>query len=322
MSFSPLQQLTRLPGRLNGGLVPALSKRFTRFARSNELTWRYLFNSSPTLSYRINRPALSGEAARILDELNQNGICLTSVGELPELDASFNELNATVEKLEDELRDQITAGRASANDLNTIGQKTFLFKLLGVRPTLDPNNVYVRFALQKPILQIANAYFGMFTRLRDYNVWHTFVTNGHGRESQLWHCGREDFSVLKVFVYLSDVDDGAGPLTYALGTHQKQGLRRAPEGFLEKDGKKRSSDQQMAEVVEPSRWVRCVGPKSTIVFVDTTGYHKGGLAREQDRLLYFCTFVSQASQMRERFQRAGTLSLPRNKEQAFALSAN
>ena len=47
-----------------------------------------------------------------------------------------------------ELADQLAAARAVANDQTSINQqKNYLFPLLGERPVLDTNSIYVRFAL-------------------------------------------------------------------------------------------------------------------------------------------------------------------------------
>src|SRR5262249_40807299 len=152
------------------------------------------------------------------------------------------------------------------------------------------------------ILKVANSYLGMCARLRFYNVWQTFSTNAEARESQLWHRDREDRLIFKAFVYLEDVPEFAGPFTYALGSHPKGNEKRKPRSFLE-DGVERSTDAQMAEVIPPERWVSGVGQKGTIVFADTRGYHKGGLARTEDRIMYTCMFTSPASESREFFQR-------------------
>jgi hypothetical protein len=302
-------------------MTPTPLKQMVRAARRFEFTWRYGFNFAPTLSYKFGHRSLSDEAKRVLTDLNRNGVAFTSDLTLLGPNSFYQELSAAVERLEHDLADQLAAKRAAANDCTAIGQKTFLCELLGRRPKLITNDIYARFALQSPILQIANAYFGMYTKLRDYNVWHTFPTQVQARESQLWHHDREDRYILKVFVNLSDIDEGAGPFTYAVGSHLKGTLRRRPASFLEADDVRRSTDEQMAEVVPPERWVKGIGPKGTIIFADTRGYHKGGLVRERDRILYFCMFTSQASQSKEILERPCRVSLPPDREQAFALSA-
>src|SRR3989442_4113349 len=268
-------------------LLPTNLRRLVRAGRKFEFTWRYLFNLQPTLAFQFSSSSLKGEAARVLAELNRNGIAITSARKLLGARSCFNELSWAVDGLEDELTSHLRTVRTTADDIDAVGRKTVIVELLGAQPVLDLNNVYSRFALQKPLLQIANTYFGMYTRLRYYNVWHTFATRGKPRESQLWHRDREDYYILKVFVYLSDVDESAGPFTYAAGSHLKGKLRKQPGYSLEGDIK-RSNDSQMAEVVSPERWIKGVGPRGTIIFADTRGYHKGGLARERDRIMYTC----------------------------------
>ncbi len=298
---------------------PATIRRKLAFAgRHFTPTWRYGFNLKSTLAYKLDQPQLSGEAARILAELNHNGAAITSVEKLLGDDSCFNELSRAVDRIEDEWADRIASERAKADE-HDAARKTFIFQLLGERPELDPASVYARFALQQPILQIANAYFGMYTRLRFYNVWHTLRTSTPARESQLWHRDREDHLILKLFVYFSDVDEGAGPFTYAPGTHRKGAVKQQPEFFIE-NGVRRTTDQQMAAVVPRDSWIKAFGKKGTILLADTGGFHKGGLAREKDRILYTCLFTSPTSQAPELFKRPARVELPKNKAQAMALA--
>ncbi len=302
---------------------PKLIRRKIAYAgRHFTPTWRYGFNLKSTLAYQFDQPdaqpALNGEADRVLDELNHSGIAITSVEKLFGNTSCFDELCRAVDELENDWAGQIATERANAHSYNT-SHKTFLFELLGKQPHLDPDGVYTRFALQQPILQISNAYFGMYTQLRYYNVWHTLTTKTEARESQLWHRDREDHSILKLFVYFMDIDEGAGPFTYAPGTHHKGAIRRTPEFFVE-NGVRRTNDNQMATIVPRERWVAGIGKKGTIVFADTAGYHKGGLARTHDRLMYTCMFTSPTSQAPEQFKRPQSLVLPADKAQAMALA--
>jgi hypothetical protein len=294
--------------------------KLKRAARNSKLAWQYAFNLSPTLAYRLNHTSVSGEAARVLADLDRDGVAITTAEALLGPASYYGELSSVVDRLEHDRGDDIASARMAADDHRAIGRKTFVFKLLGERPILDPTSVFGRFSLQRPILQIANAYFGMYTRLRYYNVWHTLRTLAPARESQLWHYDREDHQILKVFVYLSDVDNGAGPFTYAAGSHPKGRLRRHPNYVLE-GGVRRSDDLQMAEAVPREGWVEGVGPKGTIIFADTRGYHKGGLTRERDRIMYVCMFTSPASESEELLQRPERIQIPPDKECAFALSA-
>ena len=154
----------------------------------------------------------------------------------------FAELAAAVETLEGEWAERVERARAEADD-PLIGRKTFILELLGHRPELDPQSIFARFALQNEILRIANSYFGMFTQLRYYNVWHTLTTASPPRESQLWHYDRDDHLILKLFVYCSDVDEGAEAITYAPGTHRNRGNSRKGVGCLSSESRNRKPNR-------------------------------------------------------------------------------
>src|SRR5215468_9390752 len=299
----------------------SLRKRLAYAGRHFTPTWRYGFNLKSTLAYRRERSALSGisgEAGRVLDELNRTGVAITSADRLSGVGEYFAELDAAVGKLDGEWAERVELARAEA-DNPLIGRKTFILELLGHRPRLDPQSIFARFALQKEILQIANSYFGMFTQLRYYNVWHTLTTASPPRESQLWHYDRDDHLILKIFVYCSDIDEGAGAITYAPGAHRKGRIRKIPYSFLE-NGVRRWSDEQMDAVVPKEKWISGAGPKGAIVFADTRGYHKGGLARTSDRILYTCMFTSPTAQVAELFDRPEQTQFPADRTQAFALT--
>lgn len=262
-----------------------------------EFFWRYGFNLFPSLNYRLGSENDSTKAVRgVIDKLNRDGIAITSVSELLGTETSFADLESEVEKILTTRRDEIEELKLQANDTQSVGHKTFNVELLGSCVNFEPNAIFARFALQDTLLNIANEYFRMLVKLRYYNVWYTFATDSKARESQLWHFDREDNYILKVFLYLNDVDEGAGPFTYAPKTHPKGDLRgREPEYFLEQNVR-RTNDEQMAAVVPQENWLKATGKKGTIVFADTRGYHKGGEARTSDRLMYTCMYTSPASE--------------------------
>lgn len=271
-------------------------KNIARGQRHNEFFWRYGFNFRPSVNYKLNFPADTDQAvATVVKNLNRDGIAVTSVDELLADKTPFAELESAVESLLASRRDELAEIKLRAGDETAIGEKTFNVELLGSEVEFDAESPFARFSLQETFLNIANAYFGMLVKLRYYNVWQTFATSGAARESQLWHFDREDNYILKLFLYLKDVDEGAGPFTYAPKTHRKGVLwGKQPEFSLEHNVM-RSTDEQMAAVVPKENWVRGVGKKGTIIFADTRGFHKGGEARTDDRLMFTAMFTSPAS---------------------------
>jgi len=295
-----------------------LKARLGRAVRQSHFYWRYVANSRPWLEYRLRRPASGSPVQRaIVEDLRRDGVAITTVGSLFWDMRLYDELDAEVRTLERKMAKEIMEGRQRRE-----GEafKTYLVELLGPRPVLDPESSFVRFALAPEILNVANRYFGLLTKLRSFNVWLNFATSAPPRNSQLWHRDPEDRYILKMFVYLSDVDDESGPFFYAPGTHAYGHVRKQPDSFGELGTTaRRSDDAQMAAVVPKERWIRAIGPKGTIVFADTRGYHKGGWTRTKDRLAYNCMFTSQATTRGEYFDRKPGLSRPTDEAAAYAL---
>ncbi len=272
-------------------------RKILKASRKTDLVWRYGSNLNPTVKYKFESNSnLDENEKQILGNLNQNGIAVTNIESLLGNDSSFAELDESVAQMLAERDAELQDLKAKANDTSQVGKKNFNVELLGSKITFEPESIYARFALQQAFLNIANAYFGMHAKLRYYNVWYTFATEAEARESQLWHFDREDNYILKVFLYLKDVDEGAGPFTYAPKTHRK-GVNRSKQPKYTLEGNvRRSTDEQMAEVVPKKDWVRGTGRKGTIIFADTRGFHKGGEAKTDDRLMYTCMFTSPASE--------------------------
>lgn len=274
-------------------------------SRRKEFFWRYGFNFSSSLNHFFAPTKKSNETAhRITETLDRDGIAVASIEEFDNLKTNFIELEQNAEKILHNRSSELEKLKSEAGDLEKIGSKTFNVELLGSTVNFEPHSVFARFALDETLLDIADSYFGLRVKMRYYNVWKTFATQAAARESQLWHFDREDNYILKVFLYLNDVGEGAGPFTYAAKTHPKGNLHgREPEFFLE-NGVRRTTDEQMAAAVSKEHWVKATGKKGTIIFADTRGYHKGGEARTDDRLMFTCMFTSPASQSQRllRFQ--------------------
>ena len=267
-----------------------------RSLRNNELVWRYGFNLSPSLKYSFSaNKELSPTGKNVLNELNRDGIAITSIENLLIDVSDFNELSHAVDGMINSRNEEIAMLESQAADTTKIGSKTFNLELLGGELMFDSSDIFSRFALNPAVLNIANAYLRLYSLLRYYNVWYTFASNADARESQLWHFDREDNYILKIFVYLKDVEIGTGPFTYAPGTHRK-GIHwnRKPESFTE-NNVLRTTDDQMSAVIPREKWITATGKKGTVVLADTRGYHKGGEARDDNRLMYTCMFTSPAS---------------------------
>ena len=270
-----------------------------RSLRQSNLYWRYAANFAPTVEQLLRRhEQRNGQLTEIAHALKTDGVAITTAENLwsteflAEIDRATNDLLKVREKEIDAMRDRVDADR-------TIGQKTFNLEMLGSEPEFDEKSAFAKLSLSDPLLSIANTYLRMTAQLRYYNVWYTTASNGESRESQLWHYDREDNHILKVFLYLDDVNEGSGPFVYAPGT-QRGGRNTSIDPEFVMEGRvRRTTDEQMEKVFPRENWKVCTGKKGTLVFADTRGYHKGGEARTGNRVMFTCMYTSPASESKK-----------------------
>ena len=106
-----------------------------------------------------------------------------------------------------------------------------------------------------------------------------------------WHIDVEDRRMIKVIVYLSDVDEQAGPFEYipaAASDLARSKIRWRP-GFTF------LRDLELADVVADSDWTRVTGPARTAVYADTSRLiHRIKEPQATDR--YSVTYVYTSQQ--------------------------
>lgn len=259
------------------------SQRVKGQLNGHDFTWRYGLNFGAAVRYKLaTKHPLSSEANRVYSEMQKDGISAVSA---QELFGSPTVLSSLQEAVEDRKRGQ---------HASSVPDKKSKIDLLDhdEYQRLPATSPYMKPALHPVVRALAAKYLGLQPTLSFLNVWWTFPTKEEPRFSQLWHTDPDDRCIFKMFIYLSDVDEDAGPLSYAVGTHCKGTLNLTPEYSLDEWGAARTDDGQMSRVVPPEKWRTATGPMGTVVFVDTRGYHKGGFAKSKERTVYTCTFTS------------------------------
>lgn len=256
--------------------------------------WFYILNRRARKLFRQNPPALKEEQQRIVRDLKQTGIAITHVDQLFSREDLLPVLVAHVEKMRDKAKVQ--------------SGKTFLNYLWDRVPVLDVTNPFVRLSLRDEVLDIVNSYLNMYSRFFALTLNITRVVSGGTPPSisQKWHRDPEDKRMLKLFIYLTDVDEVSGPFTYI--PYTKYGLQwaevfpqRPPIGFYPLDG-------AVETVLPPEAVKTCTGRAGTVIFCDTTGLHKGGYATEKERVMYTGGYFSSASPWRTDFRQPADLA--------------
>jgi hypothetical protein len=163
-----------------------------------------------------------------------------------------------------------------------------------------------RFSIREPWLQIAaspllvdivNSYRGQLTRLYEVDEWFTVpYPRADARiASQQWHRDPEDEHVVKVFVYFTDVDDGAGPFEYVRGS--SAGGRYA-HLWPWAEGHRYVDAGELEGLVGQEDRVTVTGPAGTMFVCDTGGFHRGGFARTRPRVLLTSTYLPPETRKR------------------------
>lgn len=136
---------------------------------------------------------------------------------------------------------------------------------------------------------------GVYSALQYLDVWNTLAVPDRRKftGSQNWHRDPEDLRVVKVFLYLSDVDEGAGPMHYVPNSRQGERFghlwpQRFPDGSY-------PPAEEFERRIPRSEWVTCMHPAGTMVFADTVGFHMGGRATERNRVLATWCYATPGS---------------------------
>lgn len=264
----------------------------TWLRKESKLGWRYGANLRQTIDHRRHRAPLTPTAERVLADLRRDGIAMVKLRELTGRADALEQVRVLVDR-------QTAAAAAAKGDAATPALKPYLTKLVGSDapwPVLRPLAVWFAGG---PLMGISDHYFGMRTGLADVEVWRNDVTGDEPVPAQLWHRDMaDDHYVLKCFVYLDEVDEGRGPLTYAAGTHRDGALRVESSARLAESVAPRSTDDEIAAVVPRQHWITGLGPAGTVVLFDGTGYHKGGHCTRASRTLLYAQFGSQVCRPR------------------------
>jgi hypothetical protein len=149
---------------------------------------------------------------------------------------------------------------------------------------IDGHPALIRWGLDERLLDIVESYIAMPVDYRGLTARRD-IKGGEQLETRLWHRDYEDWKIVKIIVYLNDVDRGGGAYEFIPRTELPI-WRVGP--LAGSDG--RIAETAMREVVPESSWRACSGSRGTVVFSDTCSvYHRGTIAHSEDRhALFFC----------------------------------
>ena len=166
------------------------------------------------------------------------------------------------------------------------------------RPTFGLENPWVSMGASPEFLGIVNAYRSEPMRLHDVDNWYTVPDAEAARSaSQRWHRDGWENHIVKVFTYFNEVDEEAGPFEYVLGS--AAGGRYGSLWPWE-DKEVYPPQDELEAAVDPADCRSLTGEPGSIVFCDTSGFHRGGFARARPRILSYHTYLSDVGQQHHR----------------------
>ncbi|MDQ4096972.1 MAG: hypothetical protein M3144_03760 [Actinomycetota bacterium] len=273
--------------------VPPIRATYRAYhkARYWDPMWYHVLNRAGKAEQAKRSIVLDAVQQHALDTLRAEGICQLSISDLFGDDDLLGRLQEEAARAlaQPEVVSQVNSGMARTDE------KHFLVRALGGVPLVDPGSELAMLPLNDKILDIVTAYLGLSPRLRAFDLWYTLPVDAAQPPilSQCWHRDYDDHRLVKMFLYLVDVDESMGPFSYVRGTHSRGEYASVlptspPRGSNPPDG-------AVEALIPATQVLRCTGKAGTMILCDTNGFHQGGRSTSDPRLLLMANYASDAA---------------------------
>jgi hypothetical protein len=280
---------TRFAARVNH-VATALERRGVRATYA--LHDRVLSNRTSRRRFSGSRPELDDIQRRVLAELDADGYSLLTFEELHSGSGAWSEIEAQAARF---VADTEAALAGDREGLRVRAGKEFVVRLhsYGVEVGLD--DAWFRACASYRMLDLANTYLGLWSKLEYVDMWYSVPQPADETRvaSQRWHRDFNDKHLLKAFLYLVDVDDGTGPFQYVPGS--APGGRHGDAWPWRPLGENYPPETELEQRLPAEDFKTFTGPKGTLLFCNTSGFHRGGFATVKPRVLATVTYSSPAS---------------------------
>ena len=280
---------THFAARVNH-VAMALERRGIR--ATYELHDRVLSNRSSRRRLAHDRPQLDDVQQGVVDSLERDGYAVVRFTDLIQDPAAWDAIAEEGARFATETE----AGLAGdGQSLRVRAGKEFVVRRWSYDVDLGLEDPWLRACASRRLLDVANSYVGLWTKLEYVDVWYS-VPQPEGAErvsSQRWHRDFNDRRLLKAFLYLVDVDESMGPFEYFPGsTGDGAYASMWPWRPL---GENYPTQSEFEERVPGASVQTFTAPRGTLILCDTSGFHRGGLSWTKPRILATVTYSSPAS---------------------------
>ena len=282
------RQRTKLSHRINR-VGTALERRGIR--ATYELHDRVLSNRKSRRLFSHEQPELDDVQRRIVSEVDTQGFSLVTFDDL-----FSSELWSDIEAQRDVFVSETEADLAAGGENVRVRQgKEFVVRLHSYGVELGLDDPWFRACASHRMLDIANAYLRMWSKLEYIDEWYSVPqpTQAERISSQRWHRDFNDKHLLKAFLHLVDVEEGMGPFQYVAGS--QPGGPYADAWAWRPLGQNYPTEEELEQRVPASAVQTFVGPKASLLFCNTCGFHRGGFSTTNPRVLATVTYSSPAS---------------------------
>lgn len=266
--------------------------------------WFYILNRKAYAYWENHKKQTSFLQEHIISTLKKDGIAFTRIDELfgssffqqlkefTDRKLSREEIVGKIKSQKESLVEKIEGGGLKKREKDFF---VWLWSQEEHEP-LDTANPFIKMILDEKIIQIVGGYLNFAPRLSIFSLILTLVMPPGSKAylSQRWHRDPDDKKLIKMFVYLTDVfDEESGPFRYVKRSHFGSKWRHLfpqkppagnypPEGALEKR-------------IPQENFVTCFGKAGTVIFCDTSGFHKGGFCTEKERIMFTSAYITDGS---------------------------
>jgi hypothetical protein len=288
---------TKLARRMNRVLTHRADRFSKALERSGirttyELHDRILSNRSSRRLWAGDHVELDEVQQRVLGELDERGYSLLSFDELFHDPQHWQELEAMRDRFVAETEADLAAG---GDNVRVRAGKEFVVRMHSYGVDVGLDDPWFRACVSHRMLDVANSYLRMWSKLEYLDVWYSVPQPATGERisSQLWHRDYNDKHLLKAFLHLVDVDEEMGPFQYV--PESQPGGRYADAWPWSPLGQNYPSEQELEQRIPSSDVRTFTGPKASLLFCNTAGFHRGGFSTSAPRVLATVTYSSPAS---------------------------
>jgi ectoine hydroxylase-related dioxygenase (phytanoyl-CoA dioxygenase family) len=293
-----------LKGTELGGAMEQMSRFAAR--QSYRVHEKNISNPEGRAKFAEHTPALDGEQQKVMSGLDDQGYAVVPITEfLPEAgDTTWARLRADGERFKERCDAEVEKRRAKEEARakkgkapKGLGKGDYIIRSLGKEvPALGLDDPWLKIGVSDRVLDVVNSYFGLWSKLTYVDLWYTPpAQQGVERvSSQRWHRDYNDDRLVKVFIYLTDINEDTGPLEYVPGSALGGEYGNVwPWRPLSND---LYPSEEFDERIPKSAQMALTGPEGSVIFCNTSGFHRGGYATgTRPRVMAVYNYSSPAS---------------------------